>query len=187
MKNLKNDTDLKYQSQSIDLLLKEYDTLRDEMKLYLRFLRQDTRMILLILGVIVAFGKTADFDIHALLPVIPSIVFVFILSQFMSIHMISTEANACADIENRVNKIVGDKVMCWESEIAKSKVRGLFSVTTLSTLFIILAAFTLFIYASSLVPNNKTIFPCILHVTEGLIILSIFIRLCHLEWKNVNK
>lgn len=173
------------EEKKLEALFKEYDTLRSEMKLYLSFLRMDSRILLLAFGAILALVNSTSFTLIGYLqPIIPTAVFVFILSQYMSLHMISVEAKACANIEKKINNLLcEEKLMSWEHFVAKDSVRGRTTVTSLSTLGIILIAVWVFLLSAYNVSSCLTDSISILHLLEAIIIVFLFAALLRYEYQ----
>ena len=168
----------------IEALFKEYDTLREEMKMYLNFLRRDMHLTIIVLGVVAGVLRFSPSEFHPhVYTVIPSIIFILIMSLLMTFHMVSIEAKACARIEQRVNELVGlQKAMAWESIIAPQHVRNWTSVTTLSTFGILMFFISVFYFSVFHVPPNGGNKLFYLHVIESVIVAVVFVRVLIFEF-----
>ena len=175
---------MKDMDMQIEALFKEYDTLREEMKMYLNFLRRDMHLTIIVLGVVAGVLRFSPSEFHPhVYTVIPSIVFILIMSLLMTFHMVSIEAKACARIEQRVNELVGlQKAMAWESIIAPQHVRNWTSVTTLSTFGILMFFISVFYFSVFHVPPNGGNKLFYLHVIESVIVAVVFVRVLIFEF-----
>ena len=181
---------MKDMDMQIEALFKEYDTLREEMKMYLNFLRRDMHLTIIVLGVVAGVLRFSPSEFYPhVYTVIPSIIFILIMSLLMTFHMVSVEAKACARIEQSVNELIGlQKAMAWESIIAPQHVRNWTSATTLSTFGILMFFISVFYFSVFHVPTNggnelsylHELF--YLHVIESVIVAVVFVRVLIFEF-----
>jgi len=175
---------MKDMDMQIEALFKEYDTLREEMKMYLNFLRRDMHLTIIVLGVVAGVLRFSPSTFYPhVYTVIPSILFILIMSLLMTFHMVSIEAKACARIEQKVNELIGlQKAMAWESIIAPQYVRNWTSATTLSTFGILMFFISVFYFSVFHVPTNGGNELSYLHVIESVIVAVVFVRVLIFEF-----
>ena len=175
---------MKNMDMQIEALFKEYDTLREEMKMYLNFLRRDMHLTIIVLGVVAGVLRFSPSEFYPhIYTVIPSIIFILIMSLLMTFHMVSIEAKACARIEQSVNELIGlQKAMAWESIIAPQHVRNWTSATTLSTFGILMFFISVFYFSVFHVPTNGGNELSYLHVIESVIVAVVFVRVLIFEF-----
>jgi len=104
----------------VEVLLKEYETLRNEImgRINNRF-----AVIGFIVALIAFIGSQSEIPLHVRC-VIGGLAFVVILVVYFRLgQLIKRCAVRIGDIEEKINSIMGEKLLVWESRIAKS---GLF-------------------------------------------------------------
>jgi hypothetical protein len=154
--------------------LTEYKMLREEMKTFMAFQRNDTHYLLLSLGTLVTLFASKLILLNNLVAVVPSVAFAYLLVQFMSGHTINVQAKACARIERRINSCFGgEPAMDWESVVVPKTVRCILSPGFLGgASFYVLLVFV-FIFCAFLSIDMNSYALDLLHLCEMLVILLI--------------
>jgi hypothetical protein len=104
--------------EKIDILLKEYDTLRAEI-----LQRLSNRFAFLgLFGAVGAYGFFVSGNISISQKIVLFLTALFLLSVWMQLGIVVARcAKRVAEIEGYVNQIAGEKLLKWESEKLGSK------------------------------------------------------------------
>ncbi len=170
----KNDVDLESKKEKqLNAMLAEYNMLRDEMKVFLDYHRRNSQIFAGIIGVLITvyLSSTANIDTKVLSVIIPSSIFLFYMLQIFNFHMVSMEAKACARLENKINKLLDNDVMDWESVVARNVVRGAGSPIPLATGSILIFFIGLFIVFAIQAYQVYAVPSLIVHAIEFLAML----------------
>ena len=154
--------------------LTEYKMLREEMKMFLTFHRNDTNYLLLAISALVTLYATKGIIPNIILAIIPSIVFLYLVVQFINEHMIGVQAKACIRIEHRINRYLGGvPAMDWESVVVPKTVRCSQSPGPLATVSFFALLVIVFIFFAYLCTHLNSYPLDLLHFCELLVILVV--------------
>lgn len=184
-KNKINDEDMI--EHRLSAILSEYNMLRNEILMYLGNHRRDTQIIAGVMGILVGLYVAGNslIDRGLLVIIIPSSLFIYYLAQVMSHHMVSIEAKACARIERRINKLLKNKVMDWDSVVFKEHAQVPTSASLIALSAVLLFFIALFVVFSLLAIKFYGPISLIIHGIELAIMLvaSVFMVLFDIKEK----
>lgn len=152
----------------LDAVLHEYDGLRGEMKYFVDNHRRDTKLLGGLLTALIGLylSKPTGFDVSIAALIVPSAIFAYFLLQVCNLFMTSVEARACARIELKVHRKLGDWPMDWESRLAIRTVRGPGSPVAIATTVLMFALLVIFVGFAFVAYRNYGYLTVVLHFVE---------------------
>lgn len=169
----------------LDAILAEYNTLREEMRMFLQFHRRDTYLAAIVAGGVVAYMGENLKNLPAFIyAIIPSVIFVYILCQLINLYHVSLQAKACKRVEERVNNLFGtDNIMDWETTVAKKLMRKPSSPVwwaIFGIIFVIIILFLVFVYKAW---SQYGWLLRLLHIGEFIVISIVLVKWAKFEFK----
>ncbi|MBF8264748.1 MAG: hypothetical protein HW384_612 [Dehalococcoidia bacterium] len=161
--------------QQLTAILTEYKMLREEMRLFGSFHRRDSQILIGVMAVIVSLylSNQTIININVLTLIIPSLVFIYLIMQISTVYVTGLEAKACARIEKRINKLLGNQIlMDWETTIGRTNLRSSLSPTPFTVGGFYALFVFIFIFFSFQAFQNYGTFSLVIHGVE-LVILAL--------------
>jgi hypothetical protein len=115
----------KIEEQTIEIMITEYSVLREEIRLIMNAIIRDFQIFLGFLAAIFAFsikgdsGSNDPFSLKVVIIFVPYLFFAFSFFFLIKMANLTTNAAYVRDIENRINTLLGSKVLNWESSITQ--------------------------------------------------------------------
>jgi len=168
-------------------VLAEYNTLREEMRMFLGFIRRDTQILMVFVGALLAAyaSKPKDFDVSFVPMMIPSAIFIYVTATAINFFTVSAQAKACQRIEERVNaRFKPEIIMEWETYVVPKTIRNPSAVPTLSGIALALLALSVFlIFAIMAYPLDQYKIISLIHGGEFVVMLIVLVRLYIFNFK----
>ena len=132
----------------IDIVLTEYGMLSEEIQMHSNLLIRNNQIVFTMFAAVIGVSFLKDgvmkFDYFPLL--IPSIIFVFMMAQLLSMSVMSGLVKARARIERRIYRLSGEWLIDWESRVGQATMRRRYSSIYFAMFGMLLFIVSIFVY-----------------------------------------
>ena len=106
--------------QQIDVMMKEYESVTQGVKLLGNAIIRDFQIFLAFVGALLAFGAKTEASVQFVFAITPGLIFGFSLFFLMKATQMDYQAAYVAYIEKEINHSVGRPALNWESVMSPS-------------------------------------------------------------------
>jgi hypothetical protein len=161
-------------ARRIEIILTEYRMRNDEIQMHSNFLLRNNQFLFAMFGAAIglSFMKGGDVRLDYLPMIVPSMLFLYLMFQFMSMHILTGLTKARKNVEARIFRITGEWLLNWESYIGDTLVRRRFTAGYVAALAFLIFVAGLFIYFAAWAFIDYDVGITVLHATEFSAILA---------------